>query len=98
MSSELEYYVNKAVSVITGDGRNIVGVLKGFDQTINLVLEGSHERVYRANTGVSQIPLGLYVVRGDNVAVIGELDEDLDRRLDLSKIQAAPLEPLWEPA
>jgi U6 snRNA-associated Sm-like protein LSm8 len=67
MSQELEQFVNKAVSVLTGDGRNIVGMLKGFDQTINLVLEGSHERVYRANTGVTQIPLGLYIVRGDNV-------------------------------
>jgi U6 snRNA-associated Sm-like protein LSm8 len=67
MSSELDYFVNKIVSVITGDGRNIVGMMKGFDQTINLVLEGSHERVYQANAGVSQIPLGLYVVRGDNV-------------------------------
>lgn len=59
MSHELDQFVNKIVSVITGDGRNIVGIMKGFDQTINLVLESSHERVYRANTGITQIPLGL---------------------------------------
>lgn len=67
MSQELDQFVNRVISVITGDGRNIIGTLKGFDQTINLVLSGSHERVYRADTGVTQIPLGLYIVRGDNV-------------------------------
>ncbi len=34
------------VSVITNDGRNIVGVLRGFDQTNNLILDECHERVY----------------------------------------------------
>ena len=34
------------VSVITNDGRNIVGVLRGYDVTNNLVLEECHERVY----------------------------------------------------
>jgi len=59
--------MNKLISVITGDGRNIVGTMKGFDQTLNLVLEGSHERIYSEAVGVSVIHLGLYVVRGDNV-------------------------------
>jgi U6 snRNA-associated Sm-like protein LSm8 len=67
MAQELDQFVNRVVSVITGDGRNIVGMMKGFDQTINIILEGSHERVYSEQTGVTQIPLGLYVVRGDNV-------------------------------
>ena len=34
------------VSVITNDGRNIVGILRGFDVTNNLILEDCHERVY----------------------------------------------------
>ncbi|KAI1726569.1 LSM domain-containing protein [Ditylenchus destructor] len=94
MTQELESFMNKIISVITGDGRNIIGTLKGFDQTINLVLEDSHERVY-SEMGVSQIPLGLYIVRGDNVAVIGEIDENLDKQLDLEKLKAEPLEPIW---
>uniref|UniRef100_A0A8R1XW14 U6 snRNA-associated Sm-like protein LSm8 n=1 Tax=Onchocerca volvulus TaxID=6282 RepID=A0A8R1XW14_ONCVO len=95
MTQTLESFINKVISVITGDGRNIVGLMKGFDQTINLVLEDSHERVFSEDAGVEQIPLGLYIVRGDNVAVIGELDEDLDKRLDFSKMKAAPLGPVW---
>ena len=43
MSGSLESYVNRPVSVITADGRNFIGTLKGFDQTINLILdESSH--------------------------------------------------------
>ncbi|VDK67970.1 unnamed protein product [Litomosoides sigmodontis] len=95
MTQTLESFINKVISVITGDGRNIVGLMKGFDQTINLVLEDSHERVFSEDAGVEQIPLGLYIVRGDNVAVIGELDEDLDKRLDFSKMKASPLGPVW---
>ena len=34
------------VSIITNDGRNIVGVLRGFDTTTNLILDDCHERVY----------------------------------------------------
>ena len=43
------------------------GKLKGFDQTVNVILEGSHERVYSSTSGVEQVPLGLYIIRGDNV-------------------------------
>ncbi|GFG40434.1 hypothetical protein Cfor_01603 [Coptotermes formosanus] len=67
------------------------GTLKGFDQTINLILDESHERVYSTNQGVEQVVLGLHIIRGDNVAIVGELDENLDSRLDLSSIRADPL-------
>ncbi len=41
--------------------------MKGFDQTVNIVLEGSHERVFSSTSGVEQVPLGLYIIRGDNM-------------------------------
>ena len=82
MTSSLQSMENRVISVITGDGRSIVGLLKvvsvhyltrfrfqGFDQLINLVLEDAHERVYSENAGVEQIPLGLYIIRGENVYV-----------------------------
>ncbi|XP_009874497.1 PREDICTED: LSM8 homolog, U6 small nuclear RNA associated, partial [Apaloderma vittatum] len=65
-----KYFLNKlsgTVAVITSDGRMIVGTLKGFDQTINLILDESHERVFSSSQGVEQVVLGLYIVRGDNV-------------------------------
>ncbi|XP_059476464.1 U6 snRNA-associated Sm-like protein LSm8 [Neocloeon triangulifer] len=91
MASGLDSYVNHTVSIITQDGRNFVGTLKGFDQTINLILDESHERVYSVNAGVEEVPLGLHIIRGDNVAIIGEIDDEADSNLDLSTVRAEPL-------
>lgn len=55
------------VLIITQDGRTIVGELKGFDQTTNVILSHSVERVYSLDEGVKEDELGLYVVRGDNI-------------------------------
>merc|ERR1712135_262521 len=51
MASTLDSYVNHTVCIITGDGRNFIGTLKGFDQTINLIIDDSHERVFSMNQG-----------------------------------------------
>ncbi|CAL9755919.1 unnamed protein product [Musa acuminata subsp. burmannicoides] len=99
----LESLVDQTISVITNDGRNIVGVLRGFDQATNIILDESHERVYSTKEGVQQLVLGLYIIRGDNIpkynscvcrSVVGELDEELDANLDLSKLRAHPLKPV----
>ncbi|XP_028094514.1 uncharacterized protein LOC114294600 [Camellia sinensis] len=84
----------ETISIITNDGRNIVGVLKGFDQATNIILDESHERVYSTKEGVQQLVLGLYIIRGDNISIVGELDEELDANLDLSKLRAHPLKPV----
>ena len=47
----------------------------GHDQVQNLILNDAHERVYSPDAPVEQAPLGLYVIRGDNICVIGEFDE-----------------------
>lgn len=94
MTSALESYVNKTVSIVTADGRIIVGTLKGFDQTINLILDESHERVFSTTQGMEQVILGLYIVRGDNVAIIGEVDDETDSRVDFEHIRAEPLNPV----
>ncbi|VDO95706.1 unnamed protein product [Soboliphyme baturini] len=67
MTSALDSFLNKMISVITGDGRNIVGVMKGFDQTVNVILEDSCERIFNSQQGIEQVPLGLYIIRGENV-------------------------------
>lgn len=55
MSSMIEGYVDKIVQVVTNDGRNLVGVLKGFDQKTNVILDECHERVYSSEAGVEQV-------------------------------------------
>lgn len=41
------------------------GTLAGFDQRSNVVLSNSTERVYSLEEGVEEVPLGLYLVKGD---------------------------------
>lgn len=55
MAATLESYLNRMVSIITADGRNFVGTLKGFDQTVNLILDDTHERVFSPSNGVEQV-------------------------------------------
>lgn len=58
---------DKTVNVVTTDGRNIIGLLRAYDQVQNLVLQNSYERVFSDITGVLQQPLGLYIIRGDTM-------------------------------
>lgn len=90
----LENYVNNSVSIITSDGRNFVGTLKGYDQTVNIILDEAHERVFSTMNGIEQIVLGLHIIRGDNIAVIGQIDESIDSRLDFQAIRGEPLGPI----
>ncbi|RGB40564.1 U6 snRNA-associated Sm-like protein LSm8 [Rhizophagus diaphanus] len=89
--TDLQKYVDLTVEVITSDGRVIVGTLKGFDQTTNVILAGCHERIFSETEGVERVPLGLYIIRGDNICLIGELDQERDASIDLAEIRAAPI-------
>lgn len=51
-----------------------MGTLRSFDQFANLVLEGSAERVI-SGTSFADVPLGTHVVRGENVVLLGRLDD-----------------------
>ena len=44
--------------------------MAGFDQKSNVVLSDSKERVYSMEDGVEEIPLGLYLVKGDQMYVL----------------------------
>lgn len=59
------------------DGRKILGILRSFDQFANLVMEDTVERII-VGTQYAEVPLGLYVVRGENVVLLGEIDEAKD--------------------
>ncbi|OCK83684.1 Sm-like ribonucleo protein [Lepidopterella palustris CBS 459.81] len=86
----LNSYINKKVCVITADGRTLVGILISCDQTTNLVLNETIERVIRPAEDPepsSESPLGLYIVRGDNVVVCGLVDEELDASIDWTKVR-----------
>lgn len=82
------------VTVLMNDGRVVVGLLKGFDQRLNIILDKCHERVFSPDAPVEIIHRGLYMIRGDNVALIGELDEDLDLELDFNNLRGEFILPI----
>ncbi|CEM19216.1 unnamed protein product [Vitrella brassicaformis CCMP3155] len=94
MTSILQPSIDQRIAVVTNDGRLFVGTLRGFDQTTNVILQDASERVYSQDQGVEEIQLGLYVVRGDNIAIIGEIDDVIDSEIDHTTIRAAPLKPV----
>ena len=62
------------------DGRKLLGTLRSFDQFANLVLERTTERVVAVSSKLyADVPLGLYVVRGENVVLLGRLGDGIDR-------------------
>ena len=84
--------------MITCDGRLIQGTLVGYDQLQNLIMKNAQERVYQFpqeqetddnendNEEIFElIPLGLYLIRGDNVAVMSDLREGVLEGQDKSR-------------
>jgi small nuclear ribonucleoprotein len=63
----LSEYLETQVLVRLKGGRTVKGVLKSYDQHLNLILANAEE--VDSKTGNSR-PLGLLMVRGDNVVLI----------------------------
>ncbi|KAI2499558.1 snRNP protein [Fragilaria crotonensis] len=74
MAATLSDWKDKSITVVTCDGRLLVGILVGHDQVQNLILKDAQERIYSEEEDVEIVPLGLYMIRGDNVALVGEAD------------------------
>lgn len=93
MASTLSEWTNKQITILTCDGRLITGTLLGFDQLQNLILSKSYEKVYSLDSSPERVELGLSVVRGDNVAVVGEAEVGggEDREED---VRAEPIKPI----
>jgi U6 snRNA-associated Sm-like protein LSm8 len=85
MSNNLSAFVDKLVTIITTDGRLLVGHLRGYDQTTNLILSAAQERTISPDEPCTTEDLGLYILRGDNVALVGETDEDKDQNTNWYK-------------
>ncbi|KAI7832089.1 hypothetical protein BX661DRAFT_179783 [Kickxella alabastrina] len=92
--SQLQSYVDCKVSVIMNDGRLVVGMLRGLDQTTNIIMQGCQERIFSEDEGVEVVDLGLYMIRGDNIAIIGLINEEADNALDLESLRGETLQPV----
>ncbi|CAL1290435.1 unnamed protein product [Larinioides sclopetarius] len=67
------------------DGRILIGYLRSIDQFANLVLHRTVERIH-VDCRYGEIPLGVFIVRGDNVVLLGEFDDDKDRTTKLVRV------------
>ncbi|CAF9934018.1 hypothetical protein IMSHALPRED_009560 [Imshaugia aleurites] len=90
-------YVHSALNlekilVLTADGRTLTGTLLSCDQLTNLVLQNTIERVIRPHDDPEdseEVPHGLYLIRGENVAICGLLDEQMDGEIDWAKVKGS---------
>jgi U6 snRNA-associated Sm-like protein LSm8 len=72
----------------------MVGLLHSCDGSMNLVLQEAVERIIRPiedEEPSEEVPLGLYIIRGDSVAVVGRVDEEIDGKIDWGKVHGEVL-------
>ena len=91
MSSDIGKCIGHRVSVMTADGRHLLGVLRGADQLLNLVLQDAVDVVYSTDEAPDLVPSGVLVLRGDNVLAVGAVDTAAEAGLDRTKLRFAGL-------
>jgi len=69
---DLTKYVNERIRVKFTGGREVTGVLKGFDQLLNLVLDEVEEALQEPEPQTRQ--LGLVVLRGPTITLLSPVD------------------------
>ncbi|KJZ80152.1 hypothetical protein HIM_00002 [Hirsutella minnesotensis 3608] len=88
-AAQLLDLTDKKLMVVLRDGRKLIGVLRTWDQFANLVLQSTTERIFAARQDESgavdatrgiyaDVSHGIFLVRGENVLLLGEIDLDKD--------------------
>ena len=89
--------------LVLRDGRKLVGILRTWDQFANLVLTETKERYFAEVPQPNgpprklfcDIPRGTFLVRGENVLLLGEIDLDRDDE-DPPGYEEGPMEEIFE--
>ncbi|CCU77252.1 LSM1/small nuclear ribonucleoprotein [Blumeria hordei DH14] len=94
-ASQLLDLTDKKLMLALRDGRKLIGTLRSWDQFANLVLQSTVERIFVPPSGsapglFADIPRGLFLVRGENVLLLGEIDLDKDDDVPTSYERADP--------
>ncbi|KAG0733058.1 hypothetical protein G6F57_002678 [Rhizopus arrhizus] len=77
--------IDKKLMVVLRDGRKLIGTLRSFDQFANLVLQDTIERIYVGQC-YGDIPRGIFLIRGENVVLLGEIDLDKEDQINLRQV------------
>lgn len=76
-AAQLLDLTDKKLVLVLRDGRKLIGVLRSWDQFANLVLQDTMERIFVQEV-YADIVRGIFLVRGENVLLLGEIDLDKD--------------------
>ncbi|TKA32840.1 hypothetical protein B0A50_01066 [Salinomyces thailandicus] len=96
-AAQLLDLTDKKLMVVLRDGRKLIGVLRSWDQFGNLVLQDTVERQFVHSEGKAlwaDIERGLFLVRGENVSLLGEIDLDKDDYIP-EPFKEAPVEQVF---
>ncbi|KAG5653923.1 hypothetical protein H0H81_009280 [Sphagnurus paluster] len=69
---DLSKYVNERIRVKFTGGREVTGILKGYDQLLNLVLDDVEEEILEPESHTRS--LGLAVLRGPTITLLSPVD------------------------
>ncbi|KAF9468236.1 hypothetical protein BDZ94DRAFT_1317912 [Collybia nuda] len=69
---DLSKYVNERIRVKFTGGREVTGILKGYDQLLNLVLDEVEEEILEPEPHTRS--LGLAVLRGPTITLLSPVD------------------------
>lgn len=86
--------LDKKLMVLLRDGRTLIGYLRSVDQFANLVLHQTIERIH-VDKAYGDIPRGVFIVRGENVVLLGEIDQARDEPGSVG-LQEVSLEEILE--
>lgn len=79
--------MNKSVQVISTEGRVFTGELLSYDKSVNIILKDCMEKVYSESTGVKFHKIGIYILRGDNVAIVSEIVQSLEKEINYEEVK-----------
>ncbi|KAL2002007.1 hypothetical protein VTN02DRAFT_861 [Thermoascus thermophilus] len=72
---ELKKYMEKRLFVQLNGNRKVIGVLRGYDVFMNIVLDEAVEE----KTGGEKVRLGMVVIRGNSVVMLEALERISDK-------------------
>lgn len=90
-AASLYEQLDKLVLVCLRDGRNFFGWLRSFDQYANLILDNTVERLSLGDR-YADVPVGIFIIRGENVMLLGEVDEEKELKVGESLTQISEKE------
>ncbi|KAG8345689.1 LSM domain [Trypanosoma vivax] len=98
----LSPYLRRRVSVVTTDGRYLVGILHTADQLLNIVLTSCSERVFgdagkhseTDGAEMTEHPLGVLMIRGCDVVCVAAVNTVEEAKVSTKSIRGWNLPPV----